>query len=410
MHRVRLSVFLVIATNAVFAAAPALAQTNPAPPQHQHGQETATAGWHLMQDGVIYGLFNHQGGPRGGQEFVAPNWWMGMASRDAGRHRFTFSGMLSLDAALVGRSGYRELFQSGEALDGELLVDRQHPHDFLMQLAATWRVALRDNVAFSAGGGPSAEPTLGPVAFMHRASAAGLPFAPLGHHTFDSTHVSFGVVAAGLEAGRWTIEGSLFNGREPDDNRWDLDLGQLDSAAGRVWFRPSAEWALQVSTGLLRDPEELEPGDVRRTTASAAWTRTRASGFVAVTSGWGMNAAHGTNRHGVFGEFTTEWGPNAISSRLEIQQLEVDALLGHEAGHDEGAATLTAVTVSASRRFILWRGWDLAVGAQGTAHVVPEVLKPSYGSSPLSAQVFVRVLLPTGPMGRMWNHRMLGGH
>lgn len=230
MSRGRMRVAAAALAAIVCLAAPAWAQD---PSAHHHDAMPATGKWMLMQDGVIFAILNHQGGARGGTEFVAPNWWMGMASRESGRHRLTFTGMLSFDEVLVGRSGYRELFQAGEALDGVPIVDHQHPHDFLMQLGASWRYSLGSSTAVTIGGGPSAEPTLGPVAFMHRASAAGLPFAPIGHHTFDSTHVSFGVVAASVDRGRWTLEASVFNGREPDDHRWDLDLGPMDSVAGR---------------------------------------------------------------------------------------------------------------------------------------------------------------------------------
>ena len=150
----------------------------------------------LMQDGVVFGIFNHQGGPRGGDEFKVPNWWMGMATRKAGRSQLTFTGMLSLDPATVGKRGYGEIFQVGEAADGRPLVDRQHPHDLFMQLAAVWRLELSEATGLTFAGGPVGEPALGPVAFMHRASAAENPFAPLSHHTFDSTHIAFGVVTA----------------------------------------------------------------------------------------------------------------------------------------------------------------------------------------------------------------------
>lgn len=388
---------VVLAVLAV--AMPAWAQD---PPAHQHGQMAAPRKWMLMQDGVVVAILNHQGGARGGTEFVAPNWWMGMASRESGRQRITFTGMLSLDEVLVGRSGYRELFQAGESLDGVPIVDHQHPHDFLMQLAASWRYSLGSSTAVTIGGGPSAEPTLGPVAFMHRASAAGLPFAPLGHHTFDSTHVSFGVVAASVDRGRWTFEASAFNGREPDDNRWDLDLGPMDSFAGRVWFRPTAEWAIQVSSGRLKEPEAPEPGDVQRTTASASWTRPRAGGFTAVSAGWGMNDAHGTQRHSVFAEATTERGANSLFGRAETQQLELEKFIG-----EPGTATVTAFTAGGARRLVVWRGFEGSLAAALTLYGVPHALESAYGSFPVSAQMFFRLRLPAGSMGRMWDHRML---
>ena len=133
-----------------------------------HEMMESGGGWHFMQDGLVFLEFNSQGSERGGKEFVAPNWWMGMASRETGHGTVTLNGMFSLDRATVGRDGYRELFQTGEALDGKPLVDRQHPHDFFMQLSAAWRVPLTASTGLTIAAAPSGEPALGPVAFMHR--------------------------------------------------------------------------------------------------------------------------------------------------------------------------------------------------------------------------------------------------
>lgn len=384
-------------------------------PQKPGGQmDMPSPGWQLMQDGVVYGLFNHQSGPRGGREFVVPNWWMGMLMRENGKHQLGLSAMLSLDPVTVGKSGYRKLFQAGEALDGKPLIDRQHPHDLFMQLAASWRLTLGEDASLTIAGAPVGEPTLGPVAFMHRASAAGLPLAPLGHHTFDSTHITFGVVSAALERGRWVFEGSAFNAREPDEDRWDFDFAPMDSVAGRVWFRPRDEWEIQVSSGRLREPEELAPGDIVRTTASGSWFRLRDGSLQAYTASYGINAAHGERRHGVFGEFTLERGLNSVSSRVELQQVETDVLLTGEIGHDSDdaarPATVAAVTFSAARRLLTWRGFEGALGAQVAFYGVPESLKTTHGKHPVSFQAFLRVRLPSGKMGRMWNMRMSQGH
>src|SRR3989442_9038680 len=210
-------------------AAPAVGQ-QAASGQHEHiqmGEQT----WRYMQDGILFGTFNRQGSPRGEKEFVAQNWYMGMLTRKIGKGTLTLNGMFSLDPATVGKSGYAEIFQVGEALAGRPLIDRQHPHDLFMQLAGIWRIPLNDTTGFTIAGGPAGEPALGPVAFMHRASAAENPAAPLGHHTFDSTHISYGVITAALDHGPWIVEGSLFNGREPDENRWNFDFGPLDSVS-----------------------------------------------------------------------------------------------------------------------------------------------------------------------------------
>jgi len=390
-------------------ATPALARAGQT---HDHMQmPAADTGWRLMQDGVVYALFNRQGGPRGGTEVVVPNWWMGMLMRDVGKHTFGMNLMLSLDPATVGSRGYREIFQAGEVFDGLPIVDRQHPHDFVMQAALTWRIPLGGHASLTLAGGPVGEPTLGPVAFMHRASAAGLPFAPLGHHTFDSTHISAGVMAASLTSGRWTIEGSAFNAREPDEHRWDVDLGAFDSVAGRVWFRPAADWELQGSTGMLRDPEALEPGDARRTTASMSWyapnhTSTGQPSFSAVTVGYGVNIAQGIRRHGAFGEFNIERSVHSVFGRLEVQEVEAHLLPGSEprSTGDHGRPVVTAATVGAARRVIGWKGFDGAAGAEATLYRVPQALTETYGKRPVSFQLFFRLRLPSA--ARMWETRM----
>lgn len=388
----------------------ATAASAAAQPDHQHNAPEHASPWMLMQDGVVFTLFNHQGGPRGGDQFVVPNWWMGMATRSVGRSTLTLTSMLSLDPATVGKRGYRELFQIGEAVDGQPLVDRQHPHDLFMQLAAAVRVPLATGGALTIAGGPVGEPALGPIAFMHRASATENPFAPLGHHTFDSTHIAFGVVTAGLEGQRWTVEGSVFNGREPNEDRWDFDFGRMDSVSGRVWFKPNRAWEFQLSSGHLVDPEELTPGNVERTTASASWMRSAGSDFTAVTAGWGMNAAHGTRRHALFAETTLRFGSQAVFGRAELVQLETNLLLHPEPhlDHDlaEAKDAVGAFTLGAVRDVGRWRGVEGAFGGSATFYAVPDPLRATHGRHPLSFQLFFRLRPPAGHMGRMTNMRM----
>ena len=252
-------------------------------PRAAAAQSNESGSWHTMQDAVVYGLFNHQGGPRGGDEVRVPNWWMGMFTRKVGSSDLTINTMLSLDVLTIGKKGYRELFQVGEAFEGEPLVDYQHPHDLFMQLAAVWRIPIGTNSGFTIAGGPSAEPALGPVAFMHRASAAENPLAPLSHHTFDSTHIAFGVVTVAFDRGPWTIEASMFNGHEPDEDRWNFDFGALDSFSGRLWFRPRDEWEFQILIG----PTE-RPGRAR----SRRYRADDSLGVVADTERRGLQSGH----------------------------------------------------------------------------------------------------------------------
>jgi hypothetical protein len=368
--------------------------------------------WMLMSDGVLFATYNHQGSARGGDEFKSTNWWMGMASRTAGPGRLTLTGMLSLDALTATPHGYREIFQVGEEYHGTPLVDWQHPHDFLMQASIAWRVPIDYRSGFTIAAAPVGEAALGPVAYMHRASATDNPSAPLAHHTLDSTHISMGVITTGFDHGPWTIEGSLFNGREPDDNRWDLmDPGPLDSWSARVWYEPSPAWQFQVSHGLLKHPEPLEPGSIRRTTASASWTARRPTGFTAATFAFGLNQKEEGAYSAYLAEAEDRRGRTSIYGRFESVDTET-ALLQNAvvfaAGSDLPPSRVNALTFGLVRDLTVIRGFEFGVGGDVVLYSVPDTLRPEYGDHPVSAHVFIRVRLPTGHMGRMWNMRMAG--
>jgi hypothetical protein len=395
----------------VLSAEAASAQpVEPAQP-HQHGAMPAPS-WHLMQDGTLFLTYNQQGGPRGGKEIGSQNWWMGMAAHPFAQGQMTFNVMFSAEPLTTGRDGYREIFQAGEALDNIAVVDRQHPHDFLMQAAAVWRRPLARGYALTLAGAPVGEPALGPVAFMHRASAAENPTAPLAHHTLDSTHMSMGVLTAGVDRGQWQIESSIFHGREPDDNRWDLmDPGALDSWAVRGWYRPTTSLTFQVSHGFLNEPEALEAGDIRRTSVSASWNHTRGSGLDAMTLAYGRNNNEGADFNALLAESTHSFRKTTLYTRYEAVQVETDllrfgihAFVGGKKAHvpdDVGRVDVVqALTLGGTRRIGQWSNWDLAAGADITAYAVPAALEATHGSRPVSLHVFLR-LRPPAPMGRM---------
>ena len=385
--------------------------------QHQHpaapAQPAAPVAWHFMQDGVAWLTYNNQGGPRGGEDFGSQNWWMGMLSRPAAGGTLQFNLMLSLDPLTLGKDGYREIFQVGETLNGLPLIDRQHPHDFLMQASVGWKHAIGRGFNLTLVGGPVGEPALGPVAFMHRASAFENPTAPLGHHNFDSTHIAMGVLTAAVDRGPFQFESSVFQGREPDEQRWDLvDFGPLDSWSVRGWYRPNNAWAVQLSHGFLTQPEALEGGNVRRTTASASWTREGSLGTTATTVLYGRNNKPGDDYNAFLAESTHTFGANALYGRYEAAQVEADVLrFGTHGGgghheHDEeepeGLPLVQTLTIGGVRTISRWSGWDVGVGGDFTFYGVPEILEATHGKRPTSVHLYVRVR-PPAPMGRMIN-------
>ncbi len=355
--------------------------------EHDHAKmlrdmAAAQGGWHWMQDGDLVLMLNDQGGPRGGTDVSAPNWWMVMTTRKTSHGTVTLNGMWSLDPATVGNPGYHELFQSGESYQGQPIVDHQHPHDLFMELSASWRTELSPSAALTLTGAPVGSPAIGPIPFMHRASAFDNQLAPLTHHLFDSTHISFGVATASLELGKWTVEGSVFNGREPDEHRWDFDFAAMDSVSGRLWFKPTSQWALQVSTAHLVEPEALEPGNVQRTTASASWTHVAGDRIDGITAGYGRNdPAYDRPRQGGFLEAAHHDGASTLYGRAEITQLD----------HHIADVTVGAFTVGGVRDILTRHGFESGVGAALTFYATPGTLDSSYGPHPVSFQVFFRL-------------------
>jgi hypothetical protein len=351
-----------------------------------------TAGpWMLMAHGAADAVYDHQGGARGQTEFYAPTMGMLMAHRPAGRGTFGLRGMLSLDPATVGSTGYSLLLQTGETADGVTpLIDRQHPHDFLMELAASYSVPFRDHGSVFAYVGLPGEPALGPPTFMHRFSGLALPESPIMHHWLDSTHITFGVATVGVAWKGLRLEGSSFTGREPDQHRWDFDAPRFDSFSGRLSVNPTADLAFQLSAGHLNSPEQLEPDvDVDRYTASAIYNRPLAGGANwQTTATWGLNRKEGRSQDGLLLE-STWWSGRRHTVFLRAETVEKDELFASEPLSDE---VFQVAKLSGGYAYEISRLGRVGVGIGGlvSLHHVPDELKPTYGDGPASFMLFVR--------------------
>ncbi len=204
--------------------------------------------WTLMLHYSLAAGYDDQWSDRGSRRFASVNWIMGMATRPLLGGQLTLRTMLSAEPATMG--GHLQLpllLQSGESYGGAPLHDRQHPHDLFMETAALYRHPIGGAFGVEVYGAAAGEPALGPTAFMHRPSGMINPFPPIGHHWQDSTHISFGVITAGVYT-RWAkLEGSVFHGREPDEDRWNFDFGALDSWSGRLSLNPTDQTSFQVT-------------------------------------------------------------------------------------------------------------------------------------------------------------------
>src|SRR6185503_2605386 len=260
---------------------------------HQ-GIHSMAGDWSTMTHGFANLIYDRQGGPRGASKTFSTSMLMVMGQREAGEGgTLGARAMISADP-LMGRKGYPLLLQTGESANGQPLIDRQHPHDLFMELALTYSRRLSDTSSAFFYAGLPGEPALGPPAFMHRLSGEDNPEAPISHHWLDSTHITYGVVTLGYVYGGVKVEGSVFRGREPDENRYDVETGKLDSWSTRLSWNPTRQWALQASYGRIKSPEDLHPDvDLDRTTASAIYQ----AGSSQTTFAWGRNAPRGGHGH-----------------------------------------------------------------------------------------------------------------
>jgi len=355
--------------------------------------------WTFMFHGDAFLADIQQTGPRGRDKFISTNWIMPMAQRKLGAGTFTLRTMLSLEPATISQRRYPELFQQGETAYGNPIADGQHPHDLFMELAALYDYRLSEKTLLSFYYAPMGDPAMGPAAYPHRASASEDLLAPLGHHLQDSTHIAGDVVTLGLTYRMARIEASGFHGREPDEHRWNIDPGKLDSWSTRFTLAPSANWTLQYSIAQLHSPEAAAPEeDVRRMTTSIAYNRPLHNGNWSSLLLWGRNQSllDGNVGNSYLLESTLKfWLRNAVWSRIENVDRTDELLLGGNPlppGFMEKYFTrVPAYTAGYDRDIGHIPHLSTALGGQITWYGVPDVLRQDYGAHPVGAVLFLRM-------------------
>jgi hypothetical protein len=349
--------------------------------------------WMFMGHALLNGVYDWQQGPRGDTDSFFSGMFMGMANRHFdGGDTLQFRAMLSPEP-LMGKSGYPLLLATGETANGTTpLVDRQHPHDLFMELSGTYSHTFAEADSIFLYAGLPGEPAFGPPAFMHRQSILDSPEAPISHHWLDSTHIAYGVVTTGYVHGSWKIEASRFRGREPDQFRYNIETGALDSTSARLSWNPACEWSLQASWAHQISPEELEPaknqnrisasviyshqlGGHSRWSTTVAWGRRRSTGEEALNAYVLESALNPDDMWTVF----------ARAEREKNNELTVDAL--QRTAFPVGKTSLGAV-----RDFRLADHVKIGVGALYAFNFVPRPLAPLYGrADPQGAMAFVRL-------------------
>jgi hypothetical protein len=355
--------------------------------------------WMLMFHGSAFLVEQQQTSPRGADKFFSTNWLMPMAQRQLGPGELTLRTMLSLEPATITGRQYPLFFQQGETAYGEPIVDGQHPHDFFMELAALYDWHLAEKTLLSLYIAPVGDPALGPTAYPHRASASEDPLAPLGHHQEDSTHISDDVVTVGVASGIFRLEASGFHGREPNEHRWEIQQGTIDSWSARLTVQPGKDWSGQYSFGQLHSLEALYPTEnQRRMTASVMYTKPLREGNWASMALWGRTSS--MPDHAIFNSYLFESTlqfrrANFVWTRIESAERSNELLLGENLlpsnFEEKPIGQVQAYTFGYDREL----GWPphlaMAAGAQATTYGVPSAMRPVYGSDPLGVAVFLRV-------------------
>ena len=362
------------------------------PDSSVHGGLHATSGdWSFMGHALLNLVYDWQQGPRGDEMAFVSGMVMGSARRDfAGGDTLQLRAMLSPDP-FMGRRGYPLHLAAGETADGvNTLIDRQHPHEFFMELSASYALRLGERSSLFLYAGLPGEPAFGPPAFMHRLSIMDSPEAPITHHWLDSTHIVFGVVTAGLVVGDVKIEASRFNGREPDQHRYDIETGPLDSTALRLSWNPTPDLSLQASWGRFISPEQLEPGENQtRWSASAIYTRRLgAESWWSTTLAWGRRSAEHDQLDAFALESAVGLGDWTLFGRAE--HIETNELLP-AAGHHGQTFDVAKLSLGALHDFRLAPHVRLGIGALYALNFVPAPLEALYAGDPDGAMLFLRL-------------------
>jgi hypothetical protein len=396
MNRVRnLSIhFLVVVVCLCVSVGTAGAQEHqhPAPDQ---GAPSGDKKWSWTTDANAFFGYNYQ--QRKYADFTAwesQNWMMVEGGRRVGRGRLTVDVMLSLEPFTIPAGGSPQLYQTGESYQQIPLVNNQHPHDLFMGIGATYRIQ-QGRITYTFGADLVGSPALGPTPFMHRESARSNPQVPLTHHDLDSTHITPGVLRAGIATGPLTFEGSVFRGAEPDEDRLNIEKpGPLDSWSARIgWHR--GPWQAQVSGGHLHEPEWFDPFDITRLTASISFDGQIASRRLSATAAWGENRQFNGFQN-VEDGYLLEWDFRATDAstfygRAEAAAKHLFGLISHPKGftHPHAYSDVDALTLGFLRDLPIPGKTRLGVGGDVTFYRTSPDLLVYYGGSH-SYHVFLR--------------------
>ena len=201
--------------------------------------------------------------------------------------------------------------------------------------------------------------------------------------------------------GSFRLEASGFHGREPNEARWNIDYGAIDSWSTRVSIFPTKNWMGQVSIGRLHSPEALELGDEIRSTASLHYSKPIGNSAWSTSLIWGRNhktaEQRNTNSYGL--ESVAPVGRNNfVTGRIELvdkdelfdAQPDIKAMLERTAGV---SFRIRAYTLGYTRDIGLFKHVETGIGANFSVYTLPAAIQPYYGAHPFGANMYIRFRL-----------------
>jgi hypothetical protein len=351
----------------------------------------------------VFGVFSDVSGPRGIEQFAAPDLFMLDVGRALGPGQFMSLDLMgTTELWTYSRRGYPELLQIGEERgDGSPYIDAQHPHASpIMGLTLSDTLSLGSSNTLKLFFAPRGESTDGPIAFMHRESARDDPDAPLGHHVGqDVGHISSTVLGAELGLGDITVEASAFNGTEPQPTQVNLPLGTPDSEALRVTYAFLPDHRMMASIAHVDQQDPAYPGTTSATRLSASlYDRFNLDGgsvdhsFVV-----GRIARHpdSTALTSFLDEAVWQRGSSDLWGRVEVLQRLASELAIPSADAAPGTDDkrwVSALTTGYTHWTPLNRGVDIGFGSSLTLDVIPGDWARAYGSrTPLTIRLIVQI-------------------
>jgi hypothetical protein len=230
-----------------------------------------------------------------------------------------------------------------------------------------------------------------------------------------------------------TLEASGFHGREPDEYRWGLEQGAIDSFAARVTLTPTPRWAAQFSAARINNREETHPDrDTFRMTGSVIYTRPVRGGQWITMAAWGRNHdieftqepqqqliglfdASKTNRRFhivtvptrvpgyIYNSYVAESTVRFLRKHWvwgRVENADRDSYLLYEEApfvrltEEQRYTRVQAYTVGYERELPSPAAWlSTGLGGQVNFYGVPENLRVIYGERPFGMQLFLRFRL-----------------